>query len=456
MVSATLRRVSLAFALTLVMAVSLMPNVCAQGITAQTDKSTYYVNEPIIFTIHNNGPNLVTVYGSLYLDGIQISNDAYMTDIAGGGVYTETSKFAQVVSVKLEVRAIDQVTGVNYRVTVQYQVVEQAAGPTFDFTLTLSPASITVKQGETANYQILLTYGDPSYSGTTINVQVSGLGPGMNYQLIQSPAALSISTSQSTPTGSYTITITGSAQGVIHQASVILLVEPAMTEYSIDWALSNPSLSPNSPKVGDLVTFNIVVSQVSSDWPGSLTVAVKVILDGSQFDYLWVYEDQVIPTGLTKSVSTKPWTATAGAHLVTWELTFFGGDETVILRDPSVANNEASFQVVVTAASSTIRTVTQVQATTLTMTARQSSTKGAATFTIRNGDLIIVGAIAAIAIVIVSYVTTLRRHRHAPYVSPPTPTTGGPTVATAGFCVNCGAALKPDVKFCGACGERVE
>jgi len=331
----------------------------------------------------------------------------------------------------------------------------------FDFSISLSPSSVSVKQGETVSYQILISYSDPSYSGTSITVQVAGLGPGMNYQLTPSPPALSISTSQSTPTGSYTIIITGSAQGVTHQTSATLVVQPAMTNYTIDWGLSNPSLTPSSPSVGDLVTFNIVVSQVSSDWPGSLSVLLNVKLDGNFFDQVIVYQDQVIPPGITKSVSTKPWTATAGAHLVTWELTFFGGDETVILRDPSVANNEASLQVVVTAATSTIQTVTQVQTTTqtiaettpvetITQTVTQSSTKGAATFTIGDGDLIVVGLIAVIVILI--GVIALRRHRHAPAVPP---TSGGPKVVTSGFCVNCGTPLKPGSKFCASCGERI-
>ena len=84
----------------------------------------------------------------------------------------------------------------------------------------------------------------------------------------------------------------------------------------------------------------------------------------------------------------------------------------------------------------------------------QSSTKGATTFVVGDSDLIIVGLIAAIVIVI--GVIALRRHRHAPYVPPPPPTAGGPTVATTGFCVSCGAPLKPGVKFCGSCDERIE
>ena len=64
--------------------------------------------------------------------------------------------------------------------TTQYwrELHFQVVGSTtpFDFSLGLSPASVTVKQGETATFQVQISYSDPSYSGTTINIQVSGLG----------------------------------------------------------------------------------------------------------------------------------------------------------------------------------------------------------------------------------------------------------------------------------------
>jgi hypothetical protein len=39
---------------------------------------------------------------------------------------------------------------------------------------------VTVKQGETASYEILLSYSDPAYYNTVINIQLTGLGPGMD------------------------------------------------------------------------------------------------------------------------------------------------------------------------------------------------------------------------------------------------------------------------------------
>jgi hypothetical protein len=261
--------------------------------------------------------------------------------------------------------------------TATFQVVGRALASGFDFNLALSPSSVSVKQGAIASFKILLAYSDPSYEGTIINIQVAGLGSGMNWGLTQA-GDLTITTSSTTPTGTYTIVVIGSAQGVTRQTSGSLTVttEQTTTQYTIDWALSNPSLSPSSPKVGDLVTFDITVNQLSSNWPGWLTVYLNVKLDGNAFDTVWVYNNQPgpIPVGITKTVSTKPWTATEGTHLVTWQLMFAGGDGTVVITDPFPYNNQASLLLSVSAATST-PTVTQ----TITQTVTQTSTSERAT-----------------------------------------------------------------------------
>ena len=75
---------------------------------------------------------------------------------------------------------------------------------------------------------------------------MTGLGAGMNYQIIPSPPGLRISTSQSTPTGRYTITLIGSAMGVMHQTSATLLVQPAEQpfDFSIMVSPRDQTLTP--------------------------------------------------------------------------------------------------------------------------------------------------------------------------------------------------------------------
>jgi hypothetical protein len=277
--------------------------------------------------------------------------------VIGGTAYTETAPGLSTPGT-YTAGIVEFVGGMSAsHAETTFQVAGGGPGAGFDFSLILSPSSLTVKQGETANYQIFITYSDPSYSGTSVEIQVSGLGPGMDYQVIPSPPTLRILTSSSTPAGSYSISLSGFANGVIHQTSATLIVESAMTRYAIDWVLSNPSLSPPSPKVGDSVIFNVVLTQASSDWPGSLSVGVRVKLDGSPFDMVWIYQNQPgpIPVGTTKTASTKSWTATAGTHSVTWTLEFFGGDQTVILADPTPNDDDASLQFSVAAQASDFR-----------------------------------------------------------------------------------------------------
>jgi hypothetical protein len=138
--------------------------------------------------------------------------------------------------------------------------VHLIVGAGFDFSLQLSPYSVSVRQGETARYQILITYSDPSYSGTSITVQVTGLGPGMDYQVVPSPPSLNIMTSQSTPPGTYAIALVGSAMGVSHHTEAILVVQPA--EQPFDFSISaSPTQQTITP--GASTTCTITVSLAS-------------------------------------------------------------------------------------------------------------------------------------------------------------------------------------------------
>ena len=135
------------------------------------------------------------------------------------------------------------------------------SGPYFDFSLALSPSSLSVMQGGTANYQILVTYSNPAYYGATITVvDVAGLGPGIRYRIIPSPAGLRISTSSSTPAGTYNIVLTGSAMGVMRQASAVLQVQAA--EQPFDFSISvSPLDRITTPGVS--VTYTVTVNLVA-------------------------------------------------------------------------------------------------------------------------------------------------------------------------------------------------
>ena len=142
-----------------------------------------------------------------------------------------------------------------------FTVTGQASGSgvPFDFTLALVPSTVTVTPGETATYQVSITYSDPSYSGTEIDIQVSGLGPGMDYQVSPSPPTLIVSTTPSTPAGTYTVALVGSANGVSHEADASLVVQPAQQfDFSISVSPSSQTVTP-----GASASFTVNVGLVS-------------------------------------------------------------------------------------------------------------------------------------------------------------------------------------------------
>ena len=158
-------------------------------------------------------------------------------------------------------------------------------GPPFDFAMTISPPTQTVTQGGTANFQILITYSSQAYSGTTINIVLSGLGAGMDYT-VSSGGGLTIRTSENTPPATYSIIVTGSAGGVTHQASVTLTVTPKF-DFSV-------SITPTSQAVtiGDKTSYSVNVNLVSGT-----AASVSLTASGLPGDMTFSFSPQTgIPT----------------------------------------------------------------------------------------------------------------------------------------------------------------
>jgi len=138
--------------------------------------------------------------------------------------------------------------------------------PSFDFTLILLPPSVTVEQGETANYQLQITYSDPSYYGIQINYQVIGLSPGLNW-IPSGGGAIPISTSPTAPPGAYQIMVIASAQGKTHQTSATLIVtESTPSEDETTTTL----IEPTSPTAIEPTTVTIT-EQVATQTPTPTT-----------------------------------------------------------------------------------------------------------------------------------------------------------------------------------------
>ena len=95
--------------------------------------------------------------------------------------------------------------------------------PGFDYFLEVHPPVHEVVAGESAVYEIIVIYNDPTYSGVPVQIQISHLGPDMQFHMMPG-GQLEITTSPTTPPGEYHIEIVGEAQGVVRQTTLTLIV----------------------------------------------------------------------------------------------------------------------------------------------------------------------------------------------------------------------------------------
>ena len=139
-----------------------------------------------------------------------------------------------------------------------------------DFSLSATPSSRTVVKGGGTTYTATVT-GGTGFSGT-VSLSVSGLPAGASASF--SPASisnsgsstLSVSTSSTTPPGSYPLTITGTSSSLVHTASVTLVV-------SADFSLS---VTPTSATVarGSSTKYTITVIP-GSGFSGTVSLTVS-------------------------------------------------------------------------------------------------------------------------------------------------------------------------------------
>jgi hypothetical protein len=146
--------------------------------------------------------------------------------------------------------------------------------PAADFTLTASPSSQTVVQGASTTYTATVT---PSGGFTgTVTFSVSGLPAGASGSF--NPASvtssgtstLTVTTSTTTPPGSYPLTITGTSSTLVHSTSVTLVVSAAGGG---DFAIS---ASPSSQTVlrGASTTYTVTVTP-SGGFSGTVSFSVS-------------------------------------------------------------------------------------------------------------------------------------------------------------------------------------
>jgi hypothetical protein len=100
--------------------------------------------------------------------------------------------------------------------------------PAFDFSITASPASRTVRAGATANYEVAIsvTGGEPQAVGLAVSGVPSGATATFSPASLtgSGTSALKITTKPTLAAGTYTLTLTGSGGGLSRSTSVELQV----------------------------------------------------------------------------------------------------------------------------------------------------------------------------------------------------------------------------------------
>lgn len=175
-------------------------------------------------------------------------------------------------------------------------VVQAPATP--DFSLSTTPASVTVTAGSTASFteDITRTGG---FTGS-VSLSISGLPAGAADSFTPNPAtgassSLSITTSTTTPAGSYPLTITGISGTLTRTSTATLVVQaPVAGDFSL-------SITPTSQSVirGNGTTYTVNITRT-----GGFTGAVTFSVSG-------------LGTGASGTFSPNPATANSSTLTVT-------------------------------------------------------------------------------------------------------------------------------------------
>ncbi len=235
-----------------------------------TSKSVYNVGETVQVSFETGG------YGASGTATIDIYGPASYSfgpyDVATGTVYTATltgiTPLIGTYNVKVTLGLMYDV----YEGYTSYQVVQ--ARPGFDFSLSISPTSLTVKQGETARYTLSVKYSDAYYENTKITItSVAPLGAGMDWD-IEPGNTLAITTSESSPAETYAFTVTGKAEGITRTTTATLTLEalkPVLTYVSV----TGIPPTGGSLYVGEKSTSVVVISNTGNVKAQSVKVALE-------------------------------------------------------------------------------------------------------------------------------------------------------------------------------------
>ena len=245
--------------------------------------------------------------------------------------------------------------------------------PTPDFSLSVSPASLSVAQGGSGNSTISTSVSGGFDSALSLSVSglPSGVTAGFNPISIVAPgngnSILSFSSSSMATTGSFTVTVAASGGGVTHITAVALTVTAAATpDFTLSASPSSLSVAQGSSGSSRTSTtvfggFNSAISFSASGLPSGVAASFNpssIAAPGSGNSTLAFSASNTATTATTNVTVT----ATGGGvtHTATVALTITapgGGGTTQLLGNPGFENgasNPSPWTVSTTAASNRI------------------------------------------------------------------------------------------------------
>lgn len=251
-------------------------------------------------------------------------------------------------------------------------------GPAPDFSISASPGSQTVVQGNPTSYTVTVT---PSGSFTgNVNLSVSGLPSGASGSFNPNPitggsgsSTLNITTSSSTPAGTYTVTITGTSTSpsLTHSTTVTLVVTSASS--------GNFSLSASPPSqtvtAGRSASYTVTVTP-SGGFTNSVTLSVSGLPSGANATF------STNPITRGSGNSTLNITTSSGTPVGSYTVTITGTSSSPSLtHSTTVTLLVNSFSI---SASPSSKTVTRGNSTTYTVTVTAlNGFNGTVTFSVR-------------------------------------------------------------------------
>jgi len=214
-----------------------------------------------------------------------------------------------------------------------------------DFSISASPASQSVNQGNSTSYTVTQTAIN-GYAGT-VTYSVAGLPTGASATFApptvtaSGTTALSVSTVSTTPTGTYTLTITGTDSVFTHSTTVTLVV--STPDFSLSVTPSSQTINQGNP-----TSYTVTLNSISG-YSGTVSFGLSGQPAGVTFNFA--------PATVTASGSTVLNIATATTTTPgTYTLTINATDGTITHTIPVtlVITPAGDFQISTSIASQTV------------------------------------------------------------------------------------------------------